>query len=276
MMMNRARKGTAALAILAATVLSVTRPGAAANITVKGSDTMVILGQRWAEEFMKANQDVTIQVTGGGSGTGIAALINGTTEIATASRPMKDAERQQVRARAGADPTEIAVAKDGVAFYVHPSNGVTSLTVDQLKQIYLGDIENWKEVGGKDARIVVYSRENNSGTYVFVKEHLLGGEDFTPRAQTLPGTAAAVNAIGKEPNAIGYGGGAYAKGVKELKVNGVEPSMDNVKKGKYPLSRDLFFYTRGKPQADARAFIDFALSAAGQEIVTKVGYFPVK
>ena len=248
----------------------------AGAVTIKGSDTMVILTQRWAEEFMKKNPAAKIQVTGGGSGTGIAALINGTTEIATSSRPMKEAEMEKLRARYNTAGTEIAVAKDGVTFYVNSSNPLTGLTMEQLKKIYLGEITNWKAVGGPDKAIVVFSRENSSGTYVFVKDNLLGGEDFAANAQTLPGTAAVVNAVAKEKFGIGYGGAAYAKGIAQLKVNDVLPTAENVKSGKYPLSRNLFFYLRNKPSGDAKALIDFALSPEGQQIVTKVGYFPIK
>jgi phosphate transport system substrate-binding protein len=252
----------------------------AGTVSVKGSDTMVILSQRWAEEFMKKNASTKVQVTGGGSGTGLAALINGTTDIATSSRPIKDAENEQIRTQAKAPAEQIAVAKDGVTFYVNEKNPLNALTVEQLKGIYLGDITNWKDVGGPNAPIVLYSRENSSGTYVFVKEHLLKGEDYAPEAQTLPGTAAVVNAITKEKNGIGYGGAAYAKGIKELKIKvgteEVAASAENIKSGKYPLSRDLYFYLRAKPTGEVKSFIDFTLSAAGQEIVNKVGYFPVK
>jgi phosphate transport system substrate-binding protein len=266
--------------ILAVVLLALPGLAQAGNVTLKGSDTMVILGQRWAEEFMKKNSGTKLQVTGGGSGTGISALINGTTDICMSSRPMKDAESEKLRTRFNTTGTEIAVAKDGVTFYVHEKNPLNSLTLEQLKGIYLGDITNWKEVGGPDAPIVVYSRENSSGTYVFVKDQLLGGEDYTPSAQTLPGTAAVVNAVSKEKNGIGYGGAAYAKGIKELKIkvgaNEVEPSAENIKSGKYPLSRDLYFYLRNKPSGEAKAFIDYALSPEGQQMVTTVGYFPVK
>lgn len=252
----------------------------AGNLTIKGSDTMVILTQRWAEEFMKKSAGTKVQVTGGGSGTGISALINGTTDICMASRPMKEAEVEKLRGRFNTTGTEVSVAKDGVTFYVHEKNPISALTQEQLKGIYLGDITHWKEVGGPDAPIVVLSRENSSGTYVFVKDNLLGGEDYTPSAQMLPGTAAVVNAVSKEKNGIGYGGAAYAKGIKELKIQvggeEVAPSTENIKSGKYPLSRELYFYLRNKPSGDAKAFIDFALSPEGQQIVTKTGYFPVK
>lgn len=257
------------------------KPKAAGNaLTIKGSDTMVILGQQWAEAFMKAHPDQRIQVTGGGSGTGLAALLNGTTEIAMSSRPIKPAEAQQVQARHKVDAKATAVAKDGVTFYVNEANPLRALSLDQLQAIYLGDVKNWKEVGGPDAPIVVYSRENSSGTYVFVKDEVLKGQDFTSEALTLPGTAAVVNAVSKETHGIGFGGAAYGKGIRELAVkvgsDEVAPTEENIQSGRYPLSRDLFFYTRGEPTGQAKTFIDFALSPEGQAIVTKVGYFPLK
>ncbi len=261
--------------------LAVLAPSLAhASVTVKGSDTRVILSQRWAEAFMKKDPAAKVQVTGGGSGVGIAALINGSTDIADASRPMKDAEKQQLQKNAGRPPVEIPVAKDGVTFYVNEGNPVAALTPDQLRAIYLGDVTNWKEVGGPDARIVLYSRESSSGTYVFVKEHLLHDGDYAPEAQSLPGTAAVVSAVAKEKYGIGYGGAAYAKGVKELKVKvgdaEVSPTLANVQSGRYPLSRNLFFYLRAEPKGDAKAFVDFVLSPQGQKIASDVGYFPLR
>lgn len=249
-------------------------------LTVKGSDTMVILAQRWAEAYGKQGGK-KVQVTGGGSGTGIAALVNGTTDVATASRSIKESEQLKLRERFNLLAAETPVAKDGVTFYVHSSNPVAQLTVAQLRAIYLGDVTNWKEVGGRDEPIVLYSRENSSGTYVFVKEKVLGNGDYAANAQTLPGTAAVVNAVAREPKGIGYGGAAYAKGVKELRVVGQDgqghlPNAEEVRSGAYPLSRALFMYTRGKPQGDAKAFIEFCLSPEGQAIATQVGYFPVK
>lgn len=264
-----------------AVVLAAPATARAATVTVKGSDTMVILSQRWAESYMKKNPGKKVQVTGGGSGTGIAALINGTTDIANASRAMKSSESSKVRDRYNVLPTEIAVAQDGLAVYVAEGNPVEKITIEQLKSIYSGATTSWKDVGGPDAPIVLYSRENSSGTYVFFKDNVLGGGDFSPRAQTLPGTAAVVNAVAKERNGIGYGGAAYAKGVKEVKLVGKDgqayaPSAENVASGKYPLARPLFMYTRGKPGGDAKDFIEWCLSPDGQGIVTQVGYFPVK
>lgn len=254
----------------------------AGTITVKGSDTMVLLGQRWAEDYMAGHQGTTIQVTGGGSGTGISALINGTTDICQASREMKADEKNSLKEKYGSTGVEIPVARDGLSVYVNAANPIKQLTMEQLRLIFTGKITNWKELGGKEAKIIVYSRENSSGTYVFFKEHVLKNADYTPRAQSMPGTAAVVNAVAKEKNAIGYGGAAYAKGITVLPIKkddsspAVTPNLAHVQDGSYPLSRPLFFYLRGKPSGEMKTFIDWVLSKTGQDIVTKVGYFPVK
>jgi phosphate transport system substrate-binding protein len=254
---------------------------ASRSITIKGSDTMVILGQRWAETYMKIHPDKRIQVTGGGSGTGIAALINGGTDICEASRHMKDKEKEMVRDRHGKNVTEIPVALDGVAIYLHESSPIQSLTEAQLKSIYTGTITNWRDVGGNDQRIVPYSRENNSGTYVFFKEHVLNNEDFARDIQTLPGTAAVVNAVSKDPASLGYGGIAYATGIKAIAIQRdesspiVKPSLETVESGTYPLSRQLFFYTIGEPTGEIKAFIDWVLGPEGQKICAAVGYYPL-
>jgi phosphate transport system substrate-binding protein len=251
------------------------------NITVKGSDTMVILGQRWAEEFMKRNPGLTVQVTGGGSGVGIAALINGTTDIAEASRPMKDTEKASVKEKRGKETLELPVAVDGLAVFVHEQNPVNELTLAQLKAIYTGAVKNWKAVGGKDEKILLYGRENSSGTYAYFKEHVLENADYYPTVQTLPGTAAVINAVSKDTRGIGYGGIAYGKGIKHLKVKkddktpAVEPSMENVLQGKYPISRFLYWYTAGQPTGDMLKLAQWVLSKEGQTVVEKVGYYPL-
>ena len=256
--------------------------GDRATLTIKGSDTMVMLAQRLAEAFMEKNPVVSVQVTGGGSGTGIAALINGTTEIATASRPMKEAERAQVQARRGKPPVEHAVALDGIAVYVHESNPVPHLTLDQIKRIYEGRIRDWSEVGGAPGPITLYSRENSSGTYAYFKEAVLQDEDFDPRTQPLPGTAAVVNAIARDPRGIGFGGIAYGGGVRALPVKKdeasepVTPSMETVTAGTYPISRKLFMYTAGEPTGLAAQFLEFALSPEGQRLAERAGYYPLR
>jgi phosphate transport system substrate-binding protein len=275
---------------LAVTVVLISAAGCAQNpgsgsksktVTLKGSDTMVILGQRWAETYMQKMPGVTVQVTGGGSGTGIAALINGGTDICQSSRPMKDKEKEQARTRHNKDVKEIPVALDGVAIYVHTSCPVKSLTKAQLKGIYTGKITNWRELGWQDAQIVVYSRENNSGTYVFFKEHVLDNEDFAKDVQTLPGTAAVVNATSKDLRSIGYGGIAYGSGIRIVPIapdEGGEPvpaTLENVQSNRYPLSRNLFFYTIGEPAGEVKAFIDWVLGEEGQKICDQVGFYPL-
>lgn len=252
------------------------------RITIKGSDTMVLLGQRWAERYMEGHPDTAVQVTGGGSGTGIAALISGSTDICQSSRPMKDKERQDVKTKQGKDVVETAVALDGVALYCHESNPVTGLTVEQIRDVYTGKLTRWDEVGwAGGGAIVVYGRENSSGTYMYFKEHILKDADFDARVQTLPGTSNVVNAVSKDPKSIGYGGIAYSKGIKAIKVKkdaadeGLEPTMENVVSGAYPISRKLFFYTAGAPSAEIQSFIDWTLSAEGQKIVETVGYYPL-
>ena len=255
--------------------------GGRAALTVKGSDTMVILGQRWAEAYMSEHAGTIIQVTGGGSGTGFAALINGTTDICQASRPIKDEERKQIEERFGAPPHETVVARDGLAIYLHTGNPIAELSLAQLRDIYGGKITRWNGVGGPNAPIVLYGRENSSGTYEYFKEHVLEKGDFAVSVQTLPGTAAVVNAVARDPNGIGYGGAAYLKGVKECAVKADDaspatlPTAENVRSRAYPISRELYFYSRKAPEGPMKAFVDFALSDTGQKLVTEVGYFPV-
>jgi phosphate transport system substrate-binding protein len=251
-------------------------------VTVKGSDTMVILAQRWAEMYMAKHPDVTVQVTGGGSGVGLSALINGTTDIANSSRPIKNSEIDKLKARFNALSYETKAAKDGITLYVNESNGVSELSIAQIKAIYLGEITNWKDVGGREAKIILYGRENSSGTYAYFRDNVLGGKDYSAAMQSLPGTAAVVNAVSKDNLSIGYGGAAYAKGIKILKVKkdagstAYEPTPETIKLNQYPITRYLFMYTRAKPTGDMKDFIDWTLSEEGQSVVTKVGYFPVE
>jgi len=251
------------------------------NVTVKGSDTLVILGQRWAEIYMQKNPGVTIQVTGGGSGTGIAALINGTTDVAEASRSMKGKEIAALKEKRGKDALELPVAVDGLAVYLSEKNPVNELSLAQLRGIYTGAIKNWKQVSGRDERIILYGRENNSGTYVYFKEHVLENADYYPTVQTLPGTAAVINAVAKDPRGIGYGGIAYAEGVKAARVKkddsspAVEPTMENVLSAQYPISRYLYWYLAGQPTGDVKAFAEWVVSQEGQAVVEKVGYYPL-
>jgi phosphate transport system substrate-binding protein len=273
---------TLRLAAAVLCVLAASAHAAGKNITIKGSDTMVILGQRWAEEYMKRHPGAVIQVTGGGSGTGIAALTNGSTDIAESSRSMKDKEKEAVKKSQGKEVAEVPVAQDGLAIYVHNSSPLKKITLAQAKEIYTGRVTDWKDLGAQPGPIIAYGRENNSGTYAYFKEHVLTNEDFAPEVLSLPGTAAVINAIGKDPKAIGYGGIAYGKGIRALRVAkddkdaGVEPTMANVMSNKYPISRPLFFYTAGKPEGEAKAFLDWVLGPEGQKICEQVGYYPLK
>lgn len=266
------------LALVAILTCSFVMAGKA--ITLKGSDTLLMLGQRWAELYMQKNPGVVIQVTGGGSGVGIAALINGSTDICQASRSMKDSEKKKLRERYFNMGTEIPVAKDGVTIYINEKNPVDELTLDQIRDIYTGKTTNWSQLGGPDAKIIVYGRENSSGTYVFFRESAMKNADYTSSMQSLPGTAAVVNAVAKDKFGIGYGGAAYAKGVKEVAIKTAQGSFrsttETVKSGQYPLSRDLYWYLRGKPSGEIKKMIDWVLSPEGQEVVKKVGYFTVK
>jgi phosphate transport system substrate-binding protein len=252
------------------------------KITVKGSDTMVILGQRWAERYMQERKGVVIQVTGGGSGTGISALINGTTDICNSSRPIKESERERLRQRYGSRGVEIKCALDGLSIYVNEANPIRELTLQQIKDIYTGRIRNWSELGGSNQRIILYSRENNSGTYVYFKDEVLLGEDFDARTQNMPGTAAVVNAVSKDRWGIGYGGAAYGKGIREVAVRkdasspAVEPTAGNIRTGEYPISRFLYLYVRSRPTGAMKEYIDWILSDEGQSVVTDVGYFPIR
>ena len=256
----------------------------AVTVTVKGSDTMVMLGQAWAEAFMKTNKTTDVSIQGGGSGTGISALINKTCDIAAASRPMKSKEIEKCKEK-NITPVASIVAMDGVSIAVNSANPVKSFTLAQLKNIYTGKVKNWKEVGGHDGPIVILSRESSSGTYVYFQDTVLKGEKYAKTALLMPSTKAIQQEITNNKNAIGYGGVAYFQGKKNLKIvplaleNGkpaVDPTDDNVRSKKYPLSRPLMFYTAGKPKGAAASFINFALSEAGQKLVTSTGYVSLK
>jgi len=266
--------------ILAAASLTAT--AFAGNITVKGSDTLVILAQKWAEVYMGQHADTKIQVTGGGTGTGFAALQSQTTDLCDASRKIKPAELQKCLVAFNARPTEYKVALDGLSVYVNPENSLKELTLDQLKDIFTGKVKNWKEVGGADAPITVYSRENSSGTYEFFKEHVLKGQDFAASAQTMPGTAAIVQAVVKDKNGIGYGGAAYGGSSKlvSLKKNetspAVNPTEENVLAGTYPIWRYLYVYVNPNlDKGEVAAYLNWICSDDGQKYVKDVGYYPL-
>jgi phosphate transport system substrate-binding protein len=264
------------------------RSNQANSLQIKGSDTMVNLGQAWAEAFMKQNPGSSIAVTGGGSGTGITALINNTCDIAEVSREMKQSEIDLVASK-GTAPQKIIVALDGLAVVVSPANKISELTIDQLADVFTGKIKNWKELGGRDAKIVLLSREVNSGTHVYFKEHVLrhgkadGKEEFAAEALLLSSSQAIADEVSQNQDAIGYYGMGYitakekALMVAKDKNSPYEaPTMENVISSAYPISRPLLMYTKGEPQGLAKTFIDYVLSPAGQQVVKKLDFVPVK
>lgn len=258
------------------------------SIQIKGSDTMVNLGQAWAEGYMKSHPDSFVAVTGGGSGTGIAALLNKTCDIAESSRSIKQKEIGQAKAN-GVNPKEITVALDGLAVVVNPKNPIGKLTVDQIADIFTGKTTNWKDVGGENGPIVLLSREANSGTYVYFKEHVLRRgdekrtEEFSDTALLLPSSQAIADEIAQNKNAIGYYGMGYISKTqkpiavaKDSKSPYVESTVENVLSSKYYISRPLYMYTDGGPKGTVKDFLDFVLSKEGQEIVRKIDFVPIK
>jgi len=258
-------------------------------IQVKGSDSEVNLVQRLAEVFMKKNPAVDIAVTGGGSGTGIAALINKQTDIANSSREISSKEEESAKG-AGVNPFRIVVATDGLSAIVHPENPVKKLTLEQLGKIFKGEITNWNEVGGKNAKISLYGRQSNSGTFVFFREFVVKA-DYSPHMKSMNGNAQIAEGIKKDKDGIGYvavgyvvnGKGEVMAGVKLLDISkeaqsvAYSPaSMENVMSGRYPISRPLNHYTNGKPTGKLLDFIRFEISEEGQKIVQQEGFFPVQ
>ncbi len=254
----------------------------------KGSDTLVNIALAWAETYRDVDPTVSIAVTGGGSGTGIAALINGTVDIANASRPMKDGEIEEAQAN-GIDPIEHVVAVDALAVILHPDNPVSALTIDQLADMYTGRITNWQDVGGNDAPIVLLSRETNSGTHVyFLEEVVRKGEKenediFAPQTLLMPSSVGITSELRRNPNAIGYDGLGYVDPAHE-KVLAIAPNADlpyvspsaaTAAAGDYPLARPLFMYTAGEPEGVVAEYLDWIFSQDGQDIVARLGFVPL-
>ncbi len=253
----------------------------------KGSDTIVNLALAWAEQYQSLHPEVSISVTGGGTGTGIAALINKTVDIANASRQIKSEELQAAKDN-GVDPVEFVISKDAIAIVVNPENPVNQLTIPQISDIYSGKINNWSEVGGEDRPIVRLSRETNSGTHVYFLENVLrlGEKDnktlFSTDTLLLPSSQGITTETSQNPNAIGYDGLGYV--TPELKVIAVAvnsegpfvlPSADTVNQGTYPIARDLYMYTDGQPIGVKKAYLDWIRGAEGQKIVEDLGFVPI-
>jgi phosphate transport system substrate-binding protein len=247
---------------------------AADSIVIKGSTTVLPVAQATLEAFMKANPGVQMSLSGGGSGEGIKALIDNTTDIATSSREIKDKEIKLAQSK-GINPLAHVVAYDAIIPVVHPKNKVQNLTVDQLSQIYQGKIKNWKEVGGDDLKIVVISRDSSSGTFESWDHFVMKKAKVTPRAQMLASNGALVTAVSKNRYAIAYLGIGYLnKSVKPLQVNGITASLQTAMSREYPMSRELYMYVNGKPGGAVAKYIAFVKSPAGQKIVAKEGFVP--
>jgi phosphate transport system substrate-binding protein len=267
---------------------STSLPEAVARIQNKGSDTMVNLALAWAEAYGQAYPEVQVAVTGGGSGTGIAALINGTVDMANASRAIKEEERAQAEAN-GIEPVEYVVARDAIAVVIHPSNPVSELTIPQLSDIFSGKITNWREVGGEDRPIVLLSRESNSGTHVFFLEEVVrqgSTEDttlFSADTLLMPSSEGISAEVRQNPNAIGYDGLGYVtadqKVVAVAPASGqpyVLPTVETVENGSYPIARELYIYTIGQPQGAIRDYLTWILGTEGQAIVQESGFVPLQ
>jgi phosphate transport system substrate-binding protein len=250
-------------------------PAFAENIVIKGSTTVLPIAQSTLEAFMKANPGVNISLSGGGSGEGVKALIDKSTDIANSSREIKGKEIELAKSK-GVNPVATVVAIDAIVPIVNPRNKVKSLSIDQLSQIYQGKITNWKEVGGEDIQIVVISRDSSSGTFEAWAEMVLNKAKVTPRAQMQASSGAIVQAVSKNRYAVGYIGLGYInKSVKPLTVNGVEATIENAFSKTYPVARPLYMYTNGRPAGQTAKYINFVLSPAGQALVARDGYVPV-
>jgi phosphate transport system substrate-binding protein len=253
----------------------------AQKIVIKGSDTVLPLAQKEAESYMKKNAGKSVTVIGGGSGVGLAALVDNATDIAMSSRKIKMDERMKMQ-DAGRAYKEVIVANDALSVIVNPQNKVSQLTRQQIEGIYTGKIKNWKEVGGDDMTIVVYSRETSSGTYEFFKDHVMNRKNYASSVLNMPATGAIIQSVSQTKGAIGYVGLAYVtKEVKDLAVsydgkNFVMGSITTAKNKTYPIVRPLFFYYPTSKEASVKAFVDFILSPEGQKIVDEVGYVSLK
>ncbi len=248
----------------------------AGNISMNGSTTVLPIAQKTAEAYMKEHPDAKISISGGGSGNGIKALIDKTTDIANSSRAIKKDEMEQAKAK-GSDPVEFIVAFDCIVPVVHPSNPIKNITVDQLKALYKGEIRNWKEIGGADKPVVIISRDTSSGTYEVWEEKIMKKERVFPGALLQASNGAIVQAVSKNPNAVGYIGLGYMdNSVKMLSVNGITGSKETTLNKSFPVSRPLYMYTPVKPAGDIKKFMDFVISDKGQKLVEEEGFIPLK
>lgn len=263
--------GIMSLAMVFSTGLAI-----AGNISINGSTTVLPIAQKIAEAYMKEHPDVAISISGGGSGNGIKALIDKTTDIANSSRTIKPEEVEQAKAK-GASPVEFIVAHDCIVPVVHPENPLNNITLDQLKSMYKGEVRNWKQIGGADRPVVIISRDTSSGTYEVWEEKVMKKERVFPGALLQASNGAIVQAVSKNPNAIGYIGVGYLdKSVKTLSVNGIVGSKETTLNKTFPVSRPLYMYTSVQPAGDVKNFLDYVFSAKGQKLVEEEGFIPLK
>lgn len=245
------------------------------EIRIVGSDTMLELTSKLAEQYMKENPGISIIVEGGGTAEGIKALIKNQTDICTASRNLKPEEAKLLADYYGSLGLVFLIAKDALSIYVNPKNTVNDLSITQLKEIYSGKVNNWTMLNGKDTLIVPVVRNPNSGTYLYFMEHVLEGSEYTPNSVTEPTTKEIVKFVEDNENAIGYGGMGYKGNVVHTSINGVEPSENNVRNDTYPIIRYLHFFTTKTPSGTIKNFIDWVLSPSGQSVVRKSGFIPL-
>ncbi len=252
------------------------------TIKIKGSDTVLPISQKEAETFMKKNPNSKITVIGGGSGVGIAAFLDGTTDLAMASRKIKISEKIKLQ-EAGKAFKEIVIANDALTVIVNPKNKVSQLTREQIEKIFTGKIKNWKELGGDDEKIIAYSRESSSGTFEFFKEHVMSNKNYANTVLMLPATGTIVQSVSQTKGAIGYIGLGYMENnIKALNVSYdkgktyVTPSVESAKSGKYPIVRPLYYYYLTKDEKNIKPFVNYVLSAEGQKIISDVGYITLK
>lgn len=279
-MKTKAKKIAMLLAIIVIAGAAFKQAGV--TLKIKGSDTVLPLTQKQAEAFMKKNSTAKITVIGGGSGVGISAFLDGTTDIAMSSRKIKMSEKMKLQ-DAGKAYKEVIIAYDALSVIVNPNNKVSQLTREQIEGIFTGKITNWKEVGGDDEKIIAYSRESSSGTYEFFKEYVMNNKNYGSGVLNMPATGAIVQSVSQTKGAIGYIGLAYMeKSIKDIKVSYdkgktyVEGNMTNAKNKTYPITRPLYYYYLTKDEKKVKPFIDYILSEEGQKLVADVGYVPLK
>jgi len=251
------------------------KPMTVAKIRIKGSDTMLLLAQKLAEEYMKKNPGISVYVEGGGTTSGVKAISEGTADICTASRTLNPGEVKVLAEKFSSVGLSFLIARDGLSVYLHPENPVKNLTLSQLENIFTGKITNWENLGGNDEEIITVVRTPNSGTYSYFREHVLNGKEYYGKAIVKHTTKSITRMVAENKQAIGYGGIGYNKGIKLSNINGISSSEENVRNNDYPICRYLYFYTPKQPAGETQRFINWAMSTEGQKIVKTAGFIPI-